>query len=125
MFCVSTKESDHGGIKQAYHLDISGYRPIVWFSRYYDIEILRTALREISIDMSIEIGETNPCTVGHKSHDPSFHAFLRGKGVMTFAAHCRHARITIILETGTVMPISDGPNLVTLSCKLMCVRNIA
>ena len=27
-------------------------------------------------------------TVGHKSHDPSSHAILMGKGVMTFAALC-------------------------------------
>jgi len=27
-------------------------------------------------------------TVGHKSHDPSFHVFLMEAGVMTFVTHC-------------------------------------
>jgi len=32
------------------------------------------------------------CTVGHRSHDPSFNVFLMGERVMTFVAHCRYRR---------------------------------
>jgi len=32
--------------------------------------------------------KTQVCTVGHKSHDPSFHKKYMESGVMTFVAHC-------------------------------------
>jgi len=80
------------------------------------------------------------CTVGHKSHDPSFHAFLMGKGVMTFAAHCTrlfvmctvyyllctvyHSTRTRLHVPRTVHQFDTRYAQLIIPCTLSCVQSI-
>ena len=57
------------------------------------------------------------CTVGHRSHDPSFHKKYMEAGVVTFVVHCTVVWDLIFLETSLVYGSKFAVALTCLSCK--------
>jgi len=63
------------------------------------------------------------CTVGRKSHDPCFHAFLMGARIMTFVTLCTYAKeievlnkLSVLREVSLGNPSSLDPSVHKKKC---------